>query len=68
MMVKTPMKNEHTNRFDRLLQIRAPESLSIAIDSAAGQRFQSKSDYIRSAVVDRLRADGVDVARLAGAA
>jgi hypothetical protein len=67
-MDRLPMKHEHANRFDTLLQIRAPEILSTAINTAAGQRFQSKSDYIRSAVVDRLRADGIDVVRLAGAA
>jgi hypothetical protein len=62
------MKHEHTGRFDRLLQIRAPEVLSVAIDSAAGRRFQSKSDYIRAAVIDRLHVDGIDVNRIAGVA
>ena len=54
------MKHERAHRFDKLLQVRAPGSLSDAIDTAADRRFQSKSDYIRSAVVDRLRADGID--------
>ena len=54
------MKHERVNRFDRLLQIRAPEVLSDAIDRAADSRLQSKSEYIRMAVVDRLKADGIE--------
>lgn len=44
--------------FEQLVQFRAPASLSKAIDRAASQRSQSKSDYIRQALVDRLQADG----------
>ena len=53
------MKPER-NRFDKLLQIRAPQTLSDAIDVAADRHFQSKSEYIRHSVLDRLKADGVD--------
>ncbi|MCA1527355.1 hypothetical protein [Bradyrhizobium yuanmingense] len=44
--------------FEQLIQFRAPVNLSKAIDRAASQRCQSKSDYIRQALVDRLQADG----------
>ena len=48
------------NRCDRLIQIRAPEFLTKALDSAADKRLTSRSDYIRIALLDRLRADGID--------
>jgi hypothetical protein len=44
--------------FEQLIQFRAPANLSKAIDRAASQRCQSKSDYIRQALVDRIQADG----------
>ncbi|MCK1625920.1 hypothetical protein IVA98_22685 [Bradyrhizobium sp. 160] len=43
--------------FEQLIQFRAPASLSKAIDRAAGQRCQSKSDYIRQALLNRVRAE-----------
>jgi Ribbon-helix-helix protein, copG family len=49
-------------RCDRLIQIRAPEFLTRALDNAADQRLTSRSDYIRVALLDRLRADGIDPA------
>lgn len=42
--------------FEQLIQFRAPSNLSKAIDGAASQRCQSRSDYIRQALVDRLQA------------
>jgi hypothetical protein len=47
-------------RCDRLIQIRAPEFLTKALDNAANKRLTSRSDYIRVALLDRLRADGID--------
>jgi Ribbon-helix-helix protein, copG family len=55
-------------RCDRLIQIRAPEFLTKALDNAADKRLTSRSDYIRVALLDRLRADGIDPAQSAGAA
>jgi hypothetical protein len=55
--------NELT-RCDRLIQLRAPEFLQRALDQAADKRLTSRSDYIRAALLDRLRADGVDPAQL----
>jgi Ribbon-helix-helix protein, copG family len=55
-------------RCDRLIQIRAPEFLTKALDSAADKRLTSRSDYIRTALLDRLRADGIDPAPAASSA
>jgi metal-responsive CopG/Arc/MetJ family transcriptional regulator len=52
-------------RCDRLIQIRAPEFLTKALDSAADKQLTSRSDYIRAALLDRLRAEGIDPAQLA---
>lgn len=49
----------------KLLQFRAPESLSEAIDVAAKRELQTKSEYVRRSVIDRLRADGIDPSCLA---
>jgi metal-responsive CopG/Arc/MetJ family transcriptional regulator len=49
-------------RCDRLIQIRAPEFLTKALDDAADRRLTSRSDYIRSALLDQLRADGIEPA------
>lgn len=46
-------------RCDKLIQIRAPETLAKALTSAADKRLTSRSDYIRGALLDRLRADEV---------
>lgn len=48
------------SRCDKLIQIRAPEFLTKALDQAADSRLTSRSDYIRAALLDRLRADGID--------
>jgi len=51
-------------RNDKLLQVPAPQCLITAVDQVAHQQFTSRSDYVRTAVLARLRADGVDVNRL----
>jgi hypothetical protein len=43
----------------KLLQVRAPESLSEAIDATAKRELQSKSEYVRRSVIGRLRAGSV---------
>ena len=55
-------------KFQKLVQFRAPESLSDAIDAAASKHLQSKSEYLRRSFIDRMRADGIDLAQIAGAA
>jgi hypothetical protein len=52
--------------FQRLVQFRATEHLSDAIDAAASKHFQSKSEYIRQSVIENLKADGIDPVRLSG--
>lgn len=59
---------DNAPKFQKLVQFRAPESLSDAIDAAARRHCQSKSEYIRRSVFDCLKADGIDPAQLAGAA
>jgi hypothetical protein len=46
---------------NKLNQIRAPEALAKALTAAADKRLISRSDYIRGAVLDRLRVDDMDV-------
>jgi hypothetical protein len=52
-------------RCDKLIQIRAPEALAQALTTAADKRLTSRSDYIRGALLDRLRADDVEQAPFA---
>ncbi|MGY3472459.1 hypothetical protein [Bradyrhizobium ottawaense] len=59
---------DDARKFEELVQFRAPINLSEAIGAAARQRCQSKSDYIRQTIVDRLRSDGVHLQSFAGRA
>jgi metal-responsive CopG/Arc/MetJ family transcriptional regulator len=43
-----------------LIQIRAPGFLTKALDNAAGKQLTSRSDYIRIALLDRLKVEGYD--------
>jgi len=52
---------DDATKFQRLVQFRVPEALSDAIGSAATRHFQSKSEYVRRSVIERLRSDGVRV-------
>lgn len=47
-------------RNDKLIQFCAPEILSDALEEAADRRLVSKSGYIRAALLDRLKIDGLD--------
>jgi hypothetical protein len=62
------MKPARSVPFDKILQIRAPETLTDALDAAARKRMVNRSDYIRVALLDRLKADGIDPASMAGSA
>ena len=55
------MKIARSIPFDKILQIRAPETLTEALDTAASRRMVNRSDYIRLALFDRLKADGIDL-------
>lgn len=52
---------DDATKFQRLVQFRMPEALYDAIDSAATKHFQSKSEFLRQSVIDKLRADGVRI-------
>jgi hypothetical protein len=59
---------DDATKFQKLVQFRVPVSLSVAIDTAADKCLQSKSEYVRRSVMDRLKADGIDPTQIAGAA
>jgi metal-responsive CopG/Arc/MetJ family transcriptional regulator len=48
-----------SERFDTLLQVRTPAELVDAIDKTASRELVTRSGYVRRAVIERLRADGV---------
>lgn len=48
-----------SERFDTLLQVRTPAALVDAVDKTASKELVTRSDYLRRAVLERLRADGV---------
>ncbi|MGY4237305.1 hypothetical protein ACVIIW_006252 [Bradyrhizobium sp. USDA 4449] len=58
---------QRTVNLNVMLQVRATESLTAALDRAAAQKLTSRADYIRLAMLDRLQRDGIDVLRLAEA-
>ena len=43
----------------KLVQFRVPESLSERIDATASRNFQSKAEFVRQTVIEKLKADGV---------
>jgi metal-responsive CopG/Arc/MetJ family transcriptional regulator len=53
------MKQELPFRCRELMRIRAPSELVDAIDRVANRDLLSRSSYIRQAIIERLRADGV---------
>lgn len=50
------------SRFTDDLRVRCPPALPIAIDKAAARHLMSASEYVRRSVIDRLKADGIDLA------
>jgi hypothetical protein len=47
---------------DGSLHVLAPRSLTDAVKKAAARELTSNSEYVRRAVIARLRADGIDPA------
>jgi hypothetical protein len=47
------------------LHVLAPESLTAAVKEAARRDLTTSSEYVRRALVERLRSDGIDPASLA---
>ena len=54
-----------SGRFTERLFIRCPPSLRPAIDRAAAKNLMTSSEYVRRSVIDRLKADGIDLTQLA---
>jgi hypothetical protein len=50
-----------------LIQVLVPSSISAAIREAAAHELTSHSEYVRRALIERLRSDGVLPARSAAA-
>jgi hypothetical protein len=50
-----------------LIQVLVPSSISAAIREAAAHELTSHSEYVRRAVIERLRSDGALPARSAAA-
>ena len=63
-----PMSDHNDNRFTELLRVRCPPTLPPVIERVAASQCMKPSEYIRRSVLDRLKADGIDIAHLAGAA
>ena len=61
-------KSDDALRFDMEIRARCPAALVTAADKAAAKNLMSTSEYVRRCVFDRLKADGVAVEHLAGAA
>lgn len=52
------MKNSPHDPF-QLIQLRVPRSLVSAVAVAASARLSTRSEFIRQALIDRVRADGL---------
>ena len=48
-------------RFDAEIRARCPAAMVSATDKAAIKNLMSTSEYVRRCIIDRLRADGVEV-------
>jgi hypothetical protein len=49
------------NRFCEQMNLRLTTTLADAIRRGADRRVQTYADYVRSATVERLRADGIEI-------
>jgi len=63
-----PSKIESKIRFTGLLKFRCPPVLATAVEAAASKSSVSPSEYMRGSIIERLRADGIEVQQMAGAA
>ena len=60
--------SESRSHFPGMLHVRCPAVLPEVIEATAQRQLMTPSEYIRRSVFDRLKADGADLASLAGAA
>jgi hypothetical protein len=58
------MSEGRTMRFSSYLRIRTPEKLPAAIAAAADKKLTTSSEYARQAIIERLKADGLDIQKL----
>jgi hypothetical protein len=54
------MKTEHV-AFDTQLIVKAPRCFTDALDRAASKNLESKSAYVRAAIVARMKSDGIEI-------
>lgn len=54
--------------FSGSVRFRCPSVLPVAIERGAARNLMTASEYVRRSVIERLKADGIDLAQLAGAA
>jgi hypothetical protein len=66
----TDVATERTRpaRFTAAIRIRAPGALPDALALAADQHMTTTSAYVRLAILERLKTDGIDPAKFAGVA
>jgi hypothetical protein len=60
--------SENSGLFTNRMFVRCPSTLPLAVERAAARQLMTSSEYVRRSVIDRLKADGIDPAQLAGAA
>lgn len=48
-------------QLNTLIQVRATDNLTSALNRAAAQKLTSRADYIRQAMLDRLQRDGIEI-------
>jgi hypothetical protein len=58
-------KESKPGRFPGILQARCPKTLPPIIERVAQSLCMTPSEYIRRSVIERLRADGIDLRRMA---
>ena len=54
------MKTERV-AFDTQLIVKAPRYFTDALDRAANKNLESKSAYVRAAIVARMKTDGIEI-------
>jgi hypothetical protein len=54
------MKTERV-AFDTQLIVKAPRFFTDALDRAANKNLESKSAYVRAAIVARMKSDGIEI-------
>ncbi|SHN66507.1 hypothetical protein [Bradyrhizobium erythrophlei] len=65
-MTEALRKSDDSTRFTDLIRVRCPPALPVAIDTAAARHLMTASEYVRRSVIDRLRADGIQISQDAG--